>query len=117
MGTPYYDGSRTGDRPRRNPLGDVYAFGISCMSLLNRRPAVAGDTIEQLFYRELHEPVMMAPHPGSGRPESIVSLIDRLCGQESRERRELARGAAGDRRPALKPPDRRAAPVRRAEDG
>jgi len=118
MGTPYYMAPEQVTGRNVTHLADVYAFGILLFELLGGTRPVSGDTVEQLFYRILNEPVDLAPLRTAGVPEPVVGLIERSVAKNpadrpqslSEVRRELERVLAPEK-PAPAPSRRWMLPV------
>jgi serine/threonine protein kinase len=86
MGTPYYMAPEQVVGRQVTPLVDVYAFGLLLFELLTGSKPVTGESVEQIFYRILNEPVDLGPLRAGGIPESISRLIDACCAKKPEAR-------------------------------
>ena len=111
MGTPYYMAPEQVTGRDVTHLADVYAFGILLYELLTGARPLAGDTIEQLFYKVLHEPVELAALRTAGVPEPIVGMIGRCVAKDPAERPQGFGAVRQEIETALKPPEQATAPV------
>jgi serine/threonine-protein kinase len=117
LGTPYYMAPEQVLGKEITHLADIYAFGILLFELMTGDKPLSGDTVEQLFYKILNEPVDLTPLRLQGCPENIVSLIARCVAKNAAERpqsmnevqREIERALEPEkpRLPAGKPAQRR----------
>jgi serine/threonine protein kinase len=78
MGTPYYMAPEQILGKEVTPSVDVYAYGILLFELFTGSRPVTGETVEQIFFRVLQEPLDLEPLSNAGVPESIIALI-RSC--------------------------------------
>ncbi len=116
MGTPYYMAPEQVTGRDVTRLVDVYAFGILLFELLTGARPIAGDTVEQLFYRILNEPVDLDPLQTAGVPEPVATLIGRCVAKNPADRPQSFTAVRQELEAALKPPERPApapAPGRR----
>jgi len=75
MGTPYYMApEQVAGRPT-TPLIDIYAFGMLFYELLTGERGVRGDTMEQLFYQIMNQPLDPAALESAGAPPAVRDLI------------------------------------------
>jgi serine/threonine-protein kinase len=81
LGTPSYMAPEQVLGNRVNHLADIYSFGIVLFELITEKKPLAGDTLERVFWKILHEQVDLMPLRQSGAPESIVTLVER-CTQK-----------------------------------
>jgi eukaryotic-like serine/threonine-protein kinase len=86
MGTPYYMAPEQVVGRDVTHLADIYSFGMFLYELLAETRAIGGDTIEQLFYKILNEPVNIAPLRQAGIPESVCGLIEKCIAKNPAER-------------------------------
>jgi formylglycine-generating enzyme required for sulfatase activity len=75
LGTPYYMAPEQVKGEKITDLVDVYAFGILLFELLSSQKPIAGDTVERIFYKILHEPLDLAPLFTAGVPQPVVDLV------------------------------------------
>ncbi len=81
MGTPYYmppEQVRAADVDHR---ADIYSFGVMLYEMFSGKRPFGGDTLEQVFYRIMHEPVPMEPLRGMV-PRSLCDLIERSTAKD-----------------------------------
>ena len=77
LGTPYYMSPEQVRGEQVTHLADIYAFGILLFELMTGAKPIAGESIEQLFYRILNEPLDPAPLRRAEVPELVCSLVER----------------------------------------
>jgi len=86
LGTPYYMAPEQVRGEEVTHLADVYAFGILLFELLTGAKPISGESVEQLFYRILNEPVDLAPLREAGVPASVCDLVGRCTAKSPAER-------------------------------
>jgi serine/threonine-protein kinase len=86
MGTPYYMAPEQVTAKDVTYLADIYSFGILLFELLTGTRPIEGDSVEQLFYKILNEPVDLAPLRQGGCPESITGLIEKCLAKNAANR-------------------------------
>jgi serine/threonine-protein kinase len=86
MGTPYYMAPEQVTARDVTHLADVYSFGILLYELLAGKRPVEGDTVEQLFYKILNEPIDLTPLRQADCPENIVALIEKCVAKRAIDR-------------------------------
>jgi eukaryotic-like serine/threonine-protein kinase len=104
MGTPFYMAPEQVTARDVSYLADIYAFGILLFELLTGARPIAGDTIEQLFYKILNEPVDLAPLRQAGCPENIVVMIGKCVAKNAAERPQGMSIVQREIEKALEPP-------------
>ncbi|MGE5568096.1 MAG: bifunctional serine/threonine-protein kinase/formylglycine-generating enzyme family protein [Rhodospirillales bacterium] len=82
MGTPYYMAPEQvrGEPPA--PQLDIYAFGVLLFELITGKKLCEGDTIEQVFYRILNEPLDITPMQAAGAPPQLCDLVARCTAKD-----------------------------------
>ena len=86
LGTPYYMAPEQVRGKEVTQLVDVYAFGILLFELLSGTKPFTGDSIDQIFFKILQEPINVDPLKQAGIPAGICSLIGQ-CTEKAAERR------------------------------
>jgi serine/threonine-protein kinase len=86
MGTPYYMAPEQVTARDVTHLADVYSFGILLYELLAGKRPIEGDSVEQLFYKILNEPIDLTPLRQTDCPENIVALIEKCVAKKATER-------------------------------
>jgi predicted Ser/Thr protein kinase len=86
MGTPYYMAPEQVTAKDVTYLADVYSYGILLFELLTGTRPIEGDTVEQLFYRILNEPIDLAPLRRQLCPENIIGLIEKCVAKNPADR-------------------------------
>jgi eukaryotic-like serine/threonine-protein kinase len=113
MGTPYYMAPEQVTAREVTHLADIYAFGILLFEVLTGKRPIEGDTVEQLFYQILNEPIDLTPLRQTDCPESIAALIEKCVAKKAADRpqdmrivqREIERALQPKKAPApVEPP-------------
>ena len=104
MGTPFYMAPEQVTAKDVTYLADIYSFGILLFELLTGVRPIAGDSVEQLFYKILNEPVDLAPLRQAGCPENIVALIGKCVAKNAAERPQSMSIVQREIAKALEPP-------------
>jgi len=86
MGTPYYMAPEQVAGRATTPLIDIYAFGMLFYELLTGVRGVQGDTMEQLFYQIMNQPLDTAMLENAGAPPAVRDLILRCTAKEPEQR-------------------------------
>jgi formylglycine-generating enzyme required for sulfatase activity len=86
LGTPYYMAPEQVLGGEMTTLVDVYAFGILLFEVVCGRKPIAKDTVQQLFYSILNEPVDLEPLRQAHAPESLVRLIAQCTAKKAEDR-------------------------------
>ena len=76
LGTPYYMAPEQIRGETIDRRTDIYAFGILLFELCTGSRPTGGETIEQIFYRILNEPLDLSPLREAGIPESVRRVIE-----------------------------------------
>src|SRR5579872_157841 len=91
MGTPYYMAPEQVTGRAATPLIDVYAFGMLFYELLTGVRGIQGDTMEQLFYQIMNQPLDPAALENAGAPPAIRDLIVRCTAKAAEQRPQSLR--------------------------
>ena len=86
LGTPYYMPPEQVRGDTVTHLADVYAFGILLFELLTGTKPITGETVEQLFYRIMNEPLDLEPLRLAEVPEPVCQLIAHCTAKDPNER-------------------------------
>ncbi|MCP4250866.1 MAG: protein kinase, partial [bacterium] len=86
LGTPYYMAPEQVKGQEVTQLADIYSFGILVFELLTGKRPTTGETIEQVFYAILNEPLDMEPLWQSGASEPIRALVASCTAKASEDR-------------------------------
>jgi hypothetical protein len=84
-------------------LADIYAFGILLFEVLTGKRPIEGDTVEQLFYQILNEPIDLTPLRQTDCPESIAALIEKCVAKKAADRPQDMRIVQREIERALQP--------------
>jgi len=103
MGTPYYMAPEQVLGRDVTHLADIYAFGILLFELFTGKKPIEGNSVEQLFYKILNEPVDLTPLRQAQCPESVVSLIARCVAKAAAERPQNMNAVQRELERALQP--------------
>ncbi len=82
MGTPYYMAPEQVRGEPPTPQVDIYAFGILLFELFTGVRPCEGETIEQVFYKVLSEPLDLAPLQATGAPPQLCDLVARCTAKD-----------------------------------
>jgi eukaryotic-like serine/threonine-protein kinase len=108
MGTPYYMAPEQVIGRDVTALADIYSFGMLLFELLTGTKAVAGETVEQLFYKILNEPVDLEPLRQAGIPEPICTLVEKCVAKNAADRPQSMRAVQSAIVSALEPEGKQA---------
>ena len=86
MGTPYYMAPEQVTAKDVTYLADIYSFGILLFELLTGKRPIEGDSVEQLFFKILNEPVDLAPLRQGKCPENITGLVEKCLAKTAANR-------------------------------
>ncbi len=115
LGTPYYMAPEQVRGRDVTSLADIYAFGILLFELFTAAKPIQRDTVEQIFFAILHEPLDLAPLRASGAPEEICRLVELCTAKDPAQRPQNLREARQTLERLLQPAQA-AAPVRAAAE-
>jgi serine/threonine protein kinase len=108
LGTPYYMSPEQVLGKAVNPLMDVYSFGVLLFEMLAGERPFGGATIEQIFYKILHEPLDLSALARAGIPPRIIDIVRRCTEKEPEKRyRNFDEVAAALHSDAAPPPSPR----------
>jgi len=91
MGTPYYMAPEQVAGRATTPLIDIYAFGMLFYELLTGVRGIQGDTMEQLFYQIMNQPLDAAALEYAGAPPTVRDLILRCAAKAAEQRPQSLR--------------------------
>ncbi len=120
MGTPYYMSPEQISGGATSHLVDIYAYGLLLYELLTGVRAVRGETMEQVFFQILNQPVDAATMENAGVPPAVRDLVLRCTAKKPEERPQSFRAiseelrgilAAGEAKSATQPVPQNAAPI------
>ena len=86
LGTPAYMAPEQVTGKNITEQVDVYAFGLLLFELLSGTKAISADTVEQVFYKILNEPVNLEPLRQAGVPQPIGDLVARCSAKSPSDR-------------------------------
>jgi formylglycine-generating enzyme required for sulfatase activity/tRNA A-37 threonylcarbamoyl transferase component Bud32 len=86
MGTPYYMSPEQILGNATSHLVDIYAYGLLLFELLTGVRSVRGETMEQVFYQILNQPVDVAAMENAGVPLAVRDLVTRCTAKKPEER-------------------------------
>jgi eukaryotic-like serine/threonine-protein kinase len=91
MGTPYYMAPEQVAGRAATPMIDIYAFGMLFYELLTGVRGIQGDTMEQLFYQIMNQPLDPAGLENAGTPPAVRDLILRCTAKAAEQRPQSLR--------------------------
>ncbi|MEQ1949215.1 MAG: protein kinase, partial [Bryobacteraceae bacterium] len=86
MGTPYYMAPEQVTGREVTPLVDVYAFGMLLFELLTGERGVSGQTMEQVFFQILQQPLDLSKMENSGAPPAVRDLVMQCTAKDPADR-------------------------------
>ena len=86
LGTPYYMAPEQVTGQGITYLVDIYAYGILMFELFTGVRPIEADSIQQIFYKILKEPLNLSPLLNSNPPDGLLELIA-SCTQKEAQRR------------------------------
>jgi len=86
MGTPYYMAPEQVMGSNVTHLADIYAFGVMLYELCVGAKPFQAETVEQLFYAILNQPLDLEPLRAAGAPERICRLVERATAKNAADR-------------------------------
>jgi eukaryotic-like serine/threonine-protein kinase len=110
MGTPYYMSPEQISGNATSHLVDIYAYGLLLFEIFTGIRSVRGETMEQVFFQILNQPVDVAALENAGVPPAVRDLVVRCTAKKPEERpqsfaaiaEELRGILAGDSQPATR---------------
>jgi serine/threonine-protein kinase len=86
LGTPYYMAPEQVRGRDVTPLADIYAFGILLFELFTAAKPIQRESVEQIFFAIINEPLDLKPLRAAGAPEAICKLVERCTAKEPAQR-------------------------------
>jgi len=86
VGTPYYMAPEQVTGSPVTAQADVYSFGVLLYELITGMHAIAGDTMERIFYAVLNEPIPVEPMRAAGAPPGLSRLVIACTAKSPTER-------------------------------
>ena len=86
MGTPYYMAPEQVSGRATTALVDVYAYGMLLFELLTGVRGINAETMEQVFYQILNQPLDSALMENAGVPQALRELVLRCTAKKAEER-------------------------------
>jgi formylglycine-generating enzyme required for sulfatase activity len=86
VGTPYYMAPEQVTGSPVTAQADVYSFGVLLYELITGIHAIAGDTMERIFYAILNEPIPVEPMRRAGAPAGLSRLVTACTAKSPTER-------------------------------
>jgi eukaryotic-like serine/threonine-protein kinase len=119
MGTPYYMSPEQISGSGISQLVDIYAYGLLLFEILTGIRSVRGETMDQVFFQILNQPVDVGAMENAGVPPAVRDLVVRCTAKKPEERpqsfgaivEELRAVLAGDSTSATQAVPKPASPV------
>jgi tRNA A-37 threonylcarbamoyl transferase component Bud32 len=86
MGTPYYMAPEQISGSGISNLVDIYAYGLLLFEILTGNRSVRGETMEQVFFQILNQPVDVAAMENAGVPPVVRDLVARCTAKKPEDR-------------------------------
>ena len=93
MGTPYYMSPEQVAGKATSPLVDVYAFGMLLYELLTGVRGITAETMEQVFFQIIHQPLDATVMENAGVPAEVRDLVLRCTAKTAEQRPQTMREA------------------------
>jgi serine/threonine-protein kinase len=91
MGTPYYMSPEQVAGKATSPLVDVYAFGMLLYELLTGVRGITAETMEQVFFQIIHQPLDGTVMDNAGVPAGVRDLVLRCTAKAAEQRPQSMR--------------------------
>ncbi len=101
MGTPYYMAPEQISGGATSHLVDIYAYGLLLYELLTGVRGVLGETMEQVFFQILNQPVDAGAMEKAGVSPAVRDLVLRCTAKKPEERPQSFRAIADELRAIL----------------
>ena len=115
LGTPYYMAPEQIRGETITRQTDIYSFGILLFELCTGFRPVRGETIEQIFYQILNEPLDLEPLEKAGIPNGVQRVIEQCTAKAPGERQASFAEVREQLDAALEPPPRAPVPTELSE--
>jgi hypothetical protein len=123
MGTPFYMAPEQVTGRATTALVDIYAFGMLFYELLTGIRGITGETMEQVFFQVLNQPLDAVAMENAGAPPAVRELVLRCTAKKPEDRprsfrtiveelRGMITGATGSTTRAITKPQVATAPVK-----
>ena len=86
MGTPYYMSPEQISGNATSHLVDIYAYGLLLFEIFTGTRSVRGETMEQVFFQILNQPVDVAALDNAGVSPSVRDLVVRCTAKKPEDR-------------------------------
>ncbi|MCL2326174.1 MAG: serine/threonine protein kinase [Proteobacteria bacterium] len=83
FGTPQYMAPEQLSQAKLGPWTDVYAAGLILFEMLTGDPAVQGDSLLEVAFKQSHEPIV---YPHAMRDTAIAAILDCACAKNPAHR-------------------------------
>ena len=103
MGTPYYMAPEQVAGGAITPLVDIYAYGMLFYELLTGLRGITGETMEQVFFQIISQPLDESKLSAAGAPAAVRELVMRCTAKKMEDRPQSFRQIIQELREALDP--------------
>jgi formylglycine-generating enzyme required for sulfatase activity/tRNA A-37 threonylcarbamoyl transferase component Bud32 len=103
MGTPYYMAPEQVAGRANTPLVDVYAFGMLFYELLTGVRGITGETMEQVFFQIMQQPLDQSVMENAGVPPAVRDIVMRCTAKQAEQRPQSLREVVEALRAMLHP--------------
>jgi tRNA A-37 threonylcarbamoyl transferase component Bud32 len=86
LGTPFYMAPEQVKGLKLTGQVDVYAFGVLLFELFTGRKPVGGETLEEIFYTILNQPLDLGPMAAAEAPQALRDLVAHCTAKDAAER-------------------------------
>jgi serine/threonine-protein kinase len=103
MGTPYYMAPEQVSGGAITPLVDIYAYGMLLYELLTGLRGITGETMEQVFFQIISQPLDASKLSTAGTPAAVRDLVLRCTAKKKEDRPQSFREIIQELRAAIDP--------------